>query len=131
MIELPVTGRSTLLGKTGILVAYSNGAQHPALGRTKKFVMAVYATREELVICLAQNECGEPTGFDPGGLGGEVLMDLLVRFAARRIAPLPCLGDFQQIVKILKTETAAAVWHVVSRRGYKAACQQLRGASRN
>ncbi len=129
-LNLPVVGKSTLIGQTGILVAYGPGNPHP-VRRGWLICVSLYAMREGLVICLSEDVADGPCGFESRGIGGEVPMDLLIPFAERFVKPLPSTKLFKSITQIHRTEFPKANWEVISYQGYRAACQQLQANSRN
>lgn len=110
--DLQTVGRSTLYGKTGVLVGFAFG-RHPI--RSGHFIsMVVYRISEEFVLCLSEGPGkGSPSQMCEG-LGKSVPASLFAPFAQRSIAGL----EFDELRRVLSEEMTGMrwVWHGESAR---------------
>src|SRR4029077_16694587 len=102
-MNLPTLGKSTLVGQTGILVAFGPGNQHPE-HRDHTLCLSLYATSTGLIVCLSEDEVGHSSGFSKTGLGAAVPMERVMDYAERFIQPLPTTKQFQGVIGALRDD---------------------------
>jgi hypothetical protein len=83
-LDLPTTGRSTLLDKTGFLAGFGNGP-HP-IKRGWYVCLSLYRMTDGWVLCSSEGKGTSDPGLDAKGLGGMPLtMALMAPYAERFI----------------------------------------------